>query len=224
MVRVVTLSLLILFAFPVSSVYAASSTPPLPPPPHGGWSPRTTDPADPGVDIVQLLRTRDTRWLMYDTETAVITIGYGNFKKRLDYKNSNAETELGLYLARYFSSNTLLSTNRDLTSVMMSDFQSVMRDMLRDGDVHVFDKRARAYVERIKRKLERDDNYMFMDNLVFYRIVYGSPAPAPAPTRACAKAGEQCGTIAGITCCDGLECRIQNPRIVDAAGACVTRP
>jgi len=138
MVRVVTLSLLILFALPMSLAYAASGLPPLPSPPSGGWSPRTTDPTDNTVDIVQLLRTRDTRWLMYETENAAITVGYVNFKRRLDYKNSNADTELSLFLVRYFSNNTLLSTNRDLTGVLMSDFQSVMRDMLRDGDVPRF--------------------------------------------------------------------------------------
>jgi hypothetical protein len=222
MVRVVILSLLILFALPMSSAYAASNFPPPPPPPSGGQSPRTTDPADATVDIVQLLRNRDTRWLMYETDNAVITVGYGNFKRRLDFKNVNTDTELSSFLVRHFSNNALLSTNRYLTGVMMSDFQSVMRGMLMDGDVHVFDKRARAYVERIKRKLDRDDNYMFMDNAVFYRISYGSPEPPPV--RACAKIGEQCGGFAATHCCDGLECRIQNPRIVDAAGVCVTRP
>lgn len=222
MKRVLASSLLILTAVLRMAPCLAASPSYLPPPPLVvELSPRTIDPQDSNVYILQLWRNRDTRWLMYETDNAVLAIGYGRFMKNLDA--DIGRDSLKSFLIQHFKGKTLLRTNRDLTGVMMSDFVSVMQNMLYDGDVHVFDKRRHVYVERIKRRVTPEENYMFMDNVVFHRTSYGPPSGSSS-ARKCAARGEQCGGIAGISCCDGLECKVDDPRIMDAFGVCVKRP
>ena len=204
------------YGAPSCCLAAQAASESLPPPPLS-VDRNAYDPRDPSVRVIQLSRPRDTRWLMYQAGNAVIVIGYRTFLQGFSpTRGPSAVNSLLSRLSLYFKDRTVLIANRDLDEEMLSIFANEMGNWLWFGDAHVFDKRTGGYAERIKGSLTSGPagfTFMFMDGEVFHKHLEGN----------CSAQGGRCGGIAGITCCDGLECELPKVNITDAVGTCVRR-